>query len=145
MRGIALSIEIERPMAEVGPPLRGRLKEEGFGVLTEIDVQATLRDKLGVEVAPEVILGACNPRLAYAALSAEPGVAVLLPCNVVLRELGQGRTQVLFMDAEAALGLVGNPELEPVAREASAGLRRVARRLEEDFASPPGHPTGRPR
>ena len=105
--------------------MRDLLKQEGFGVLTEIDVQKTLKEKLGVEFRRYRILGACNPPLAHRALSAEPGVGLLLPCNVVIEEI-DGGSRVLFLDPVAALGIVGNPELAPLAEEAGARLRRVA-------------------
>jgi uncharacterized protein (DUF302 family) len=100
------------------------LAKEGFGVLTEIDVAATLKKKLGVEVPPYRILGACNPQFAHQALQAEPQIGALLPCNVVVRTQG-GRTVVEMMDPQAVLGLVGRPEVEPIAREVRARLERV--------------------
>ncbi len=109
------------------------LKEEGFGVLTTIDVQKTLREKLGAEFRRYVILGACNPPLAHRALTAELEIGLLLPCNVIVYEDGAA-TAVSFMDAGAALGFVGNPALDPVGREARERLERVARRLEGESA-----------
>jgi uncharacterized protein (DUF302 family) len=101
--------------------VRGALKEQGFGVLTEIDVQATLKEKLGAEMAPYIILGACNPPLAHRALTAEPEVGMLLPCNVVVREAG-GEVLVEALDPAAAMGIVGNPAVEEVAAEARTKL-----------------------
>jgi uncharacterized protein (DUF302 family) len=111
------------------------LGNEGFGVLTEIDVQRTLRQKLDLEFRPYRILGACNPRLAHRALEAEPGIGLLLPCNVVLEALTDGGSRVRFMDAAAALGLVENSALTPIAAEATERLRRIAIRLEAEVTS----------
>jgi uncharacterized protein (DUF302 family) len=117
---------VEAPGAfdEVLARTRAALAEEGFGVLTEIDVQATMREKLGVEREPYVILGACNPPLAHSALEAEPQLGALLPCNVVVFADG-GATHVSAVSAERMLGMVGNPALEPVAREVGERLARV--------------------
>jgi uncharacterized protein (DUF302 family) len=105
------------------------LKSEGFGVLTTIDVRDTMKQKLGVEIEPYVILGACNPHLAYRGLQAEPELGLLLPCNVTLRERADG-VEVMAIDPELMLGVVGaNPELEAVAAEAAARLQRVAASL----------------
>ena len=101
------------------------LATEGFGVLTEIDVAATLKKKLGETVPPYRILGACNPQFAHRALSAEPRIGALLPCNVVVREEAPGVVHVEFMDPDAVLGLVGRPEIAPIAAEVRAKLRRA--------------------
>ncbi len=117
------------PLAEARPRVEAALKAEGFGVLAEIDVQATLKAKLGVEWPPYLILGACNPPLAHRALQAEPSIGALLPCNVVLRE-EQGETIVEAMDPQAALGIVGSQAIEPVAAEAKTRLERAIAALE---------------
>jgi uncharacterized protein (DUF302 family) len=107
--------------------VRAELKEEGFGVLCEIDVQATLREKLGVEQEPYTILGACNPPLAHQALSAEPELGTLLPCNVVVYQR-EGETHISAIDAERMLSIVGNDELAPIAAQVREKLAHVIER-----------------
>ncbi|HTS79925.1 MAG TPA: DUF302 domain-containing protein [Myxococcaceae bacterium] len=100
------------------------LKKEGFGVLTRIDVQETLKQKLGIDFRRYLILGACNPQLAHRALTVEPGVGLVLPCNVVVSEGPRGAV-VQVIKPEAMLGFIGRKELEPIAQEADARLRRA--------------------
>jgi uncharacterized protein (DUF302 family) len=116
-------------VADARPRVEAALKAEGFGVLTEIDVQATMKAKLGIDRAPMVILGACNPTLANAALEADPSVGALLPCNVVLRDDGTG-TLVEVIDPLSMLGVVERAGVEDVAKEARARLERVVASLE---------------
>jgi uncharacterized protein (DUF302 family) len=109
--------------------VRTALKTEGFGVLTEIDVQATLKHKLAAEVASYNILGACNPPLAHRALAAEPEIGLLLPCNLIVYVDGAGITTVSAIDPEAQFTVVGRPELAPLAREVGERLRRTLAQL----------------
>jgi uncharacterized protein (DUF302 family) len=108
---------LERVVAE--------LQKEGFGVLTEIDVQATLKKKLDADIPPYRILGACNPPLAHRALTAEPQIGLLLPCNVVVRQDEAGKVHVEFMDPNAVLELVNKPEITRLAGEVRQRLERV--------------------
>jgi uncharacterized protein (DUF302 family) len=122
-----LSESTALPFEQAVARVREELAAEGFGVLCDIDVQATLRAKLGVERSRYVILGACNPPLAHRALEAEPELGVLLPCNVVVYEDG-GETRVSAIDAERMLSIVGRDELAAIAAEVRRRLARVVNR-----------------
>jgi len=106
------------------------LAAEGFGVLTEIDARATLKKKLDVDFRPYVILGACNPALAYQALQAEPQIGLLLPCNLVVQQQDEGRQTVSVLSPRAIFGLVQNPEAEQLATEVEQKLVRVLAAIE---------------
>jgi len=105
------------------------LAKEGFGILTEIDVQATIKKKLDKDMRPYRILGACNPGLAHQAVTAVPEIGLLLPCNVLVREDEEGQVHVSFMDPGAVLGLVNNPQVDPLAEQVKAKLERVLQAL----------------
>jgi len=120
-----LSVDVDLPYEQALQRVTEALKAEGFGVLTTIDVKATLRAKLDVDFRRYVILGACNPALAHRALSEELEIGLLLPCNLIVYERAQGASTVSAMNAMAAMSFTGNPALEPIAREASARLERV--------------------
>ena len=120
----ALSTTVDKPYEETVEAVRAALSEQGFGVLTEIDIKATMKQKLDVDVPAQVILGACRPPLAYAALQAEPSVGLLLPCNVVVRETGNG-TVVEAVDPETMVAMTDNGDLQTVADEAKERLEKA--------------------
>ena len=123
-----LTCALTGPFAGALEATREALKDEGFGVLTEIDVQATLRDKLGVDTGPHVILGACNPPLAHAALQADVDMSLLLPCNVTVRAERDG-VVVSIVDPAMMSAMSSAPELKEVAKTARAKLERVIEAL----------------
>ncbi len=138
MADYTLSITTERTYDETVEAVREALAEEGFGVLTEIDLRATLKTKLDVDVAPQIILGACRPQLAYEALQAEPSIAALLPCNVVVRSTGESSTVVEAFDPVAMISLAGDAgdALRTVSDDARSrllsALATVAAQTEQD-------------
>ncbi len=119
------STKVSGSFAEAIEKVTEALKTEGFGVLTEIDVKATLKKKLGIDKRPYTILGACNPPLANQALEADPDIGLLLPCNVVVREEEDGSITVAFMDPQAVLGLVNKEGVEALANEVKSKLEKV--------------------
>ena len=125
--GYTLSATTTLPFDQAVERVRDELKADGFGVLCEIDVQATMKEKLGVDGEPYLILGACNPPLAHQALQAEPELGVLLPCNVVVYERN-GSTHVSAVDAERMLSIVGNDELSEIATDVKRRLGAVVER-----------------
>ena len=130
---------LELPFAEAVERTKEALKAEGFGVLSEIDLQAKLREKLGVELAPYLILGACNPPLAYKALQAEPEVGLLLPCNVIVYGIAGGRTVVAAVDPDAMLAVVGDSAaIAEVGRDAKLRLQRAIAALQGASVARPG-------
>lgn len=119
------SRQLKLSMADAEKRVVARLAEEGFGILTEIDVQATLKKKLGAEFTPYKILGACNPHFAYQALQVEPHIGTMLPCNVILRGTTEGSVEVSAVDPLASMQAIDNPELGAVATQVRDKLKHV--------------------
>jgi uncharacterized protein (DUF302 family) len=130
----AIAVTVYRSFGDTLTATRDALAAQGFGVLTEIDMQAMLQAKLGVDIAPQVILGACRPPLAHAALQVEPSIGLLLPCNVVVRELDGDRTRVETIDPDIMVSVTGNPDLQAVATDARTRLTAALHSL---HPSPP--------
>lgn len=124
MSAYGTTVVVQRPFDETVAAVRAALADQGFGVLTEIDVRATMKAKLDIDVPAQMILGACNPPLAHQALTVEPSIGLLLPCNVVVREGSEG-TIVEAIDPAMLVGLSGNQKLEPVATEVGEKLTAV--------------------
>jgi uncharacterized protein (DUF302 family) len=121
----AIGRSVALPYEQAVARIRATLAEQGFGVLTEIDVQATLKKKLDVDFKKYVILGACNPPLAYQGFQAEPDVGLLLPCNVVVYEEGPKRSRVAILDPVVQLGISGRADIEPLALQAREKLEKA--------------------
>ncbi len=133
-----LSIQVALPYEVTVERAREELSKEGFGILTEIDVRATFKKKLDVDFRPYVILGACNPPLAYRALTAEPDIGLLLPCNVIVYTGDTpDSTNVVAIDPVVQLGITGNAELESVADDVRQRLERVLANLAEETEAVP--------
>ena len=126
-----LATTVHRPYGETVSATKAALIEQGFGILTEIDLAGTLKAKLGVDIASQVILGACRPPLAYEALLAEPSIAAVLPCNVVVRDAGEFTTVVEAFDPEAMMRLAESPALRDVATDARSRLTAALAALKE--------------
>ena len=151
MAGFTLTTTIAQPYEAAVDTVRAALGEQGFGILTEIDLRATLKDKLDVDIAPQVILGACRPPLAYEAVTAEPSIAAVLPCNVVVRAQDEDTTIVEAFDPDAMMGLADNEALRTIAADARQRLTSALAALhpaEPRSAGPSGRaargPAGRP-
>ncbi len=121
-------IELDVPYDDAISRVKDALKDQGFGVLTEIDVRQTLKDKLDLDVEPQIILGACNPQLAHRALEIDPRIATLLPCNVVVRT-ENGRTVVEALDPRIIADVPDNPALAPIAEEAGERIQAALHTL----------------
>ncbi len=129
MAGFSMKRKVEFSYEEAEGRIRKALSKEGFGILTEIDVKATLKKKLDKDFGKYIILGACNPHYAYGALTMEPEIGVFMPCNVLVYENTDGTTTVSAMDPVAAMEVVGNPELTSLAREIKEKLERALNSL----------------
>ena len=126
-----ITVRVAAPYSATVPRVRAALAEQGFGVLTEIDIQGTLRKKVGVQVEQYLILGACNPALAHRALEADRDIGLLLPCNVVVRADGPDTTLVQALDPQVMVQVTGNPRLQDIADEATTRLRAALDTLTE--------------
>lgn len=118
-----MTVTVDRPYAEAVPAVKQALLDQGFGALTEIDAKATLKEKLGEDMEPYVIIGACNPQLAHRALGVDRTIGLLLPCNVVVRADGDDRSVVQALDPQVMVSVPEREELRPIADEAGQRIR----------------------
>jgi len=133
MTGYTLTTTVHKPYQETVEAVRAALADQGFGILTEIDLRATLKTKLDVDVEPQVILGACRPQLAHQAIEVEPSIAAVLPCNVVVRAAGDVTTVVEAFDPDAMTALAGNSQaLRTVAADAKRRLNAALAALTQE-------------
>ncbi|MCY7401760.1 MAG: DUF302 domain-containing protein [Nocardioides sp.] len=132
MTGYTLTTTLAQPYDEAVESVRAALGKQGFGILTEIDLAATMKDKLDVDLPPQVILGACRPQLAYEALQVDPSIAAVLPCNVVVRSLDPDTTVVEAFDPDAMMGLAGSGALDSVAADAKHRLTEALAALSHE-------------
>jgi len=126
-------IEIAGPFNPALERVQDALKAEGFGVLSDIDIQKAMKEKLGIDMPPYRILGACNPPLAHQALQADPQIGLLLPCNVTVRQVEGDRVAVGFLDPQILVKLTDNAAIEPIAKAAGERLLRVQHALEQGY------------
>lgn len=131
MGSYTITTTLNQPYDRAVQSVRDALEAQGFGILTEIDLQETLKKKLGVDIEPQIILGACRPPLAYEAIQAEPSIAAVLPCNVVVRSVGESRTIVEAFDPDAMMGLADNEALHKVATDATQRINAAFAALGE--------------
>ena len=132
MSSYTVTTTLNQPYEAAVAAVRAALGDQGFGVLTEIDLKATLKDKLDVDIQPQIILGACRPPLAYEAIQAEPSIAAVLPCNVVVRSMTDDTTMVEALDPDAMMGLADNAALHTIAADAKHRLNAVFATLNEE-------------
>ncbi|MDQ6934518.1 MAG: DUF302 domain-containing protein [Actinomycetota bacterium] len=132
MSSYTLTTTLNQPYDDAVEAVRAALDDQGFGVLTEIDLKATLKTKLDVDIEPEVILGACRPPLAYEAIQVEPSIAAVLPCNVVVRSVDEATTLVEAFDPDAMMGLADNDALRKVAGDAKQRLNAAFAALDKE-------------
>ena len=132
MSNYTITTTLNQPYAAAVEAVRVALGDQGFGVLTEIDLKATLKDKLDVDIEPQIILGACRPPLAYEAIQAEPSIAAVLPCNVVVRSVDENTTMVEAFDPDTMMGLADNAALNKLAADAKQRLNAAFAALNEE-------------